>query len=35
MRDYRDELFYLAYVPVALQRAVGALGRLVGRLARR
>jgi quercetin dioxygenase-like cupin family protein len=27
MADYRDEFFYLAYVPVALQRAVGALAR--------
>jgi quercetin dioxygenase-like cupin family protein len=32
MRDYREEFFYLAYVPVALQRAVGVLGRLVARL---
>src|SRR3954447_2928101 len=27
MADYRDEFFYLAYVPVGLQRAVGALAR--------
>jgi quercetin dioxygenase-like cupin family protein len=31
MGDYRDEFFYLARVPVALQRAVGALIRAVGR----
>jgi mannose-6-phosphate isomerase-like protein (cupin superfamily) len=35
MRDYREEFFYLAYVPVTLQRAVGALGRLIGRAGRR
>jgi Cupin domain len=27
MRDYREEYFYLAYVPVRLQRAIGALVR--------
>ena len=27
MRDYRDEFFYLAWVPVGLQRALGALVR--------
>jgi hypothetical protein len=29
MADYRDEFFYLAYVPVGLQRALGALVRAV------
>ena len=31
MRDYRDEYFYLAAIPVALQRALGALVRAVSR----
>ena len=29
MADYREEFFYFAYVPVALQRAVGALVRML------
>jgi hypothetical protein len=31
MAEYPDEFFYLARIPVRLQRAVGALARLVSR----
>ena len=31
MRDYRDEYFYLAAVPVRVQRALGALVRALTR----
>jgi quercetin dioxygenase-like cupin family protein len=31
MRDYREEFFYLARIPVAVQRAVGALIRAIAR----
>jgi quercetin dioxygenase-like cupin family protein len=31
MRDYRDEYFYLAAIPVRVQRAIGALVRAIAR----